>query len=102
MEKAEPKGTSLMVHLYKEEETKTKSGIILPSKVQAGKDYSQYRQGVIIAIGEGDRFNDMSEFKVGDNILFSKSGGVPVKLKNEYGEETEYLLIPYEKCVGII
>ena len=71
----------------KEEETKTRGGILLPDTAQ-----KKSQKGVVIAVGEG-KYNDNGqripmEVKVGDEVLFAKYSGTEIE---EDGKN--YLLI---------
>ncbi len=71
----------------KEEETKTKGGILLPDTAQ-----KKSQKGVVIAVGEG-KYNDNGQripmdVKVGDEVLFAKYSGTEIE---EDGKN--YLLI---------
>lgn len=71
-----PLGDKIVIELTKESE-KTKSGIILPETV----DKEKPGEGVIVAVGDGDRLKKYS-LKIGDKVLFTKYGGVDFKFDN--------------------
>ena len=79
-----------------EEETKTKSGIVLPDTAEKEKPI----RGKIIAVGPG-KFNDKGErnpiaVKVGDTVLFKKYGPDEVEIENKkylFGDEDDILAI---------
>lgn len=76
----------------KEEETKTKGGILLPDTAQ-----KKSQKGVVIAVGEG-KYNDNGqriplEVKVGDEVLFAKYSGTEIE------EEGKHYLLVTERDV---
>ncbi|MFA5114208.1 MAG: co-chaperone GroES [Candidatus Margulisiibacteriota bacterium] len=64
------------------EETKTKSGIVLPD---AAKEKPS--EGTVVAVGSGrilDNGQKVSpEVKIGDKVIYSKYGGTEVKLEGD-------------------
>lgn len=79
----------------KEEETKTKGGILLPDTAQ-----KKSQRGVVLAVGEG-KFTDAGarvpmEVKVGDEVLFAKYSGTDIE---EGGKHM--LLITERDILGI-
>ena len=95
--RALPLGTNILVNPIANER-KTDGGIILLDE----KKGNPYRKGVVEEKSkDGDKWNDMSEIRKGDVILFSQSAGVPVVLENDKGEPHAFLLVPYEKSVGV-
>jgi len=79
-----------------EEETKTKSGIIIPDSAK-----EKPAQGEIIAVGDGKVLESGTKLamnvKVGDKVLFSKYGGSEVKIDGD-----EYLIMREEDILGVI
>ena len=86
-------------HLFIEpldEETKTKSGIVLPDTVDKPKPM----KGKVIAVGPG-KMNDRGEIyamaiKVGDTVLFKKYGPDEVEIDGKkylVGDEDDILAI---------
>jgi chaperonin GroES len=79
-----------------DEETKTKSGIIIPDSAQ-----EKPSQGTVIAAGPGARDNDGRlvplDVKVGDTILFSKWSGTEIKLDGK-----ELLVMKESDILGIM
>ena len=70
-----------------EEETTTKSGIVLPDSAK-----EKPIEGEVVAVGPGKLTEDGKrvplEVKVGDKVVYSKFAGTPVKQDGE-----EYLII---------
>ena len=64
------------------EETKTKSGIVLPDTAK-----EKPSEGTVVAVGTGrilDNGQKVSlEVKIGDKVIYSKYGGSEVKIDNE-------------------
>lgn len=86
-------------HLFiepQEEETKTKSGIVLPDTAEKEKPV----QGTVIAVGPG-KMNEKGErvemsVKVGDKVLFKKYGPDEVEFDGKkylVGDEDDILAI---------
>ena len=61
-----------------EQETKTKSGIIIPDTA----DKEKPEQGKVIAVGKGDKIKKL-DLKKGDVILFSKYAGEDKKIEGK-------------------
>lgn len=63
------------------EETKTKSGIVLPDTAK-----EKPSEGTVVAVGSG-RMEDGKkvalEVKVGDKVIYSKYGGTEIKVEGE-------------------
>ncbi len=80
-----------------EQETKTKSGIIIPDTAQNEKP----TEGEVIAVGAGTRDQNGKliplDVKVGDVILFAKWGGNEIKVDGE-----EYLIIKESDVLAIV
>lgn len=80
-----------------EQETKTKSGIIIPDTAQNEKP----TEGEVIAVGTGTRDQNGKliplDVKVGDVILFAKWGGNEIKVDGE-----EYLIIKESDVLAIV
>jgi chaperonin GroES len=79
-----------------EDELKTKSGLQLSDDVK-----ERPTKGIVLAVGEG-RLNDDGKLlpmvvKVGDNILYPKYSGHPIKL-----DFIEYLILEEKEVLGII
>ena len=79
----------------KEEETKTKGGILLPDTAQ-----KKSQKGVVIAVGAGKLTDDgkrlPSEVAVGDEVLFAKYSGTDIE---EGGKN--YLLISERDILAV-
>lgn len=80
----------------KEEETKTKGGILLPDTAQ-----KKSQEGVVLAVGAGKLADNGTrmpmEVKVGDTVLFAKYSGTDVE---ENGKK--YMLITERDILGIL
>lgn len=80
-----------------EQETKTKSGIIIPDTAQQDKP----TEGEIMAIGSGSRDESGKviplDVKVGDRILFAKWGGSEIKVEGQ-----EYLIMKESDILAIV
>jgi co-chaperonin GroES (HSP10) len=96
MKRAFPLGTNVLIRPIDDERI-LPSGIILIDE----KGKSPYRKGAVEEKGGGDKWNDMSEFHKGDVVLYSKGAGVPLVRENDRGEDVTFLLIPYEKIIGV-
>jgi len=79
-----------------EVEEKTEGGIVLPDTAK-----ERPQQGEVLAVGPGRRLDDGSllplSVKVGDRVLFSKYGGVEVKVEGE-----EYLILREDDILGVL
>ena len=79
--KLKPLGSRIVVETIEQEE-KTVSGIYLPDTAK-----EKPMQGMIVAVGEGDRDDDgkriKMDVKVGDKVLFNKYSGTEVKLDDK-------------------
>ncbi len=79
-----------------EAEEKTKGGIVLPDTAK-----ERPQQGEVLAVGPGRRLDDGTlatpQVKVGDRVLFSKYGGVEVKVSGE-----EYLILREDDILGVL
>jgi chaperonin GroES len=77
------------------EETKTKSGIVLPD---AAKEKPS--EGTVVAVGTGRILDNGQkvaiEVKVGDLVIYSKYGGTEVKLDSE-----EYIILAERDILAI-
>ncbi len=85
-----------------EEEKTTKSGIVIPETAEK----EQPIKGKVIAVGPGKR-NEKGEImpmsvNVGQIVLFKKYGPDEIKLKDESGNEVEYLIADEEDILAII
>lgn len=95
--KIQPNGDRIAVKRVTEsEETKTSSGLILPS---TSKDSPE--EGIVVAVGTGYRNNDNTitplTTKVGDKVLFPKWAATSVKVDQE-----ELLFIKESEILGTI
>ena len=79
-----------------EEETTTKSGIIIPDTAK-----EKPQQGKIIAVGKGKMLENGSrvepDVKKGDKILFGKYAGSEIKVEGK-----EYLIMREDDILGVI
>jgi chaperonin GroES len=79
--KLEPLGDRIVVKPI-EEETKTRSGIIIPDTAK-----EKPQEGEVVAVGKGrvdDKGNRIApEVKVGDRVLYAKYGGSEIKINGE-------------------
>ena len=79
-----------------EEDTKTKSGIIIPDTAQ-----EKPMQGEVIAVGPGGRDESGKlipiDLKPGDTVLFGKWSGTEVKIEGE-----ELLIMKESDIMGVI
>ena len=81
----------------RKEETKTKSGIVLPDTVEKDKP----QEGTVVAVGPGKlsdsgKRTDM-QVKAGDKVLFSKYSPTEVKVEGK-----EYLMASESDILAII
>lgn len=94
--KIRPLGDHIVVKLL-EEETITKSGIVLPDTV----DKEKKAEGEVMAVGPGKILESGQrspmEVAVGQKILFKKWGGDEVEV-----DEEEYKIISQEDVLAII
>ena len=80
----------------KDEETKTKGGIVLPDT----SDKDKPMQGTVLAVGNGKYIDGKIvplQVKKGDCIVFGKYAGTNVKL-----DDDEYLVMREEDVMGVI
>jgi chaperonin GroES len=79
-----------------EEETKTKSGIIIPDTAK-----EKPLEGAVIAVGNGRRSEDGKvtplDVKKGDKILFGKYAGTEIKIDGE-----EHLILREEDVLAVL
>lgn len=80
----------------KEEETKTKGGILLPDTAQ-----KKSQEGIVLAVGAGKLADNGTrmpmEVKVGDTVLFAKYSGTDVE---ENGKK--FLLITERDILAVL
>jgi len=75
-------------------EERTKSGIVLPDSAK-----EKPQEGTVIAVGTGEISNGQRfplEVKVGDKIIYSKYGGMEVKIDNE-----EYVILSEKDILAV-
>ena len=96
MKRAIPIGTHLLVVPIREEERRSAGGIIIPNVVSGGQV-----KGVVKEKGDGDKWNDMMEIRRGDIVSYGRGAGVQVKLPNDDGVDTDYVLLDYKQLVTI-
>jgi chaperonin GroES len=91
----QPIGNRVLVELAKQAKT-TASGFIISTE-----DKTEQQKGIITAVGKGfgEEKDLMSEFQVGQNVLFGRYGGEEVK--NDSGEVT-HKIINAKDIFGII
>lgn len=93
--KLRPLQDRILVQRVKEE-TKTKSGIIIPDTAK-----EKPAEGKVVVVGEGRVSDDGKkvalEVKAGDRILFGKYSGTEVKIEGE-----EYLIMREDDVLGVI
>jgi len=71
------------------EDTKTKSGIVLPETSSADRP----QRGKVMAIGGSDKI----KVKKGQEVIFAKYSGTEIKIEKE-----EYLIIKSEDILAVI
>ncbi|MBS8122172.1 co-chaperone GroES [Candidatus Vampirococcus lugosii] len=97
MSKLYPIEDNVVVKACKEE-TKTKSGIVLPesNKEKPGK-------GEVVAVGEGKILDDGSRSKmdvnVGDIVYFTKYSPDEIEVESE-GEKVKYLVLKHSSILA--
>jgi chaperonin GroES len=91
--------SDLLLIKRREPETLSAGGIVIPDVAA-----EELQEGVVIATGPGKFYPNGKapwrrpmEVKVGDHVLFSKHGHMPVKL---YGED--YVTLHEESVVGVV
>jgi len=93
-----PLGDRILVRPIREDELKSKSGIIIPESVSQEKP----ERGKVVAIGEG-KWNEDGDrrippgVKVGDIVLFTKYSPDEIKI-----DEEEYFVLREESILAII
>ena len=97
MERAIPLGTNVLVNPI-DDERKTESGIILLTN---STDKSPFRKGAVEEKGGGNKWNDMTDVRKGDVVLYGHGAGVPVHRENDRGEDVTFLLIDYENLIAV-
>ena len=82
----QPIGNRILVELAKQAKT-TASGFIISTE-----DKTESQKGTIISIGKGfgEEKDLMSEFSIGQSIIFGKYGGE--EIKNDSGETTHKIV----------
>jgi len=95
--KIKPLSDHILIEPIKEEEEKTKSGILLPETVEKEKP----EQGRVIAVGPGKRTEEGKIIPVsvrpGQKVLFTKYGPNEIKV-----DDKEYLIAKEEDILAII
>jgi chaperonin GroES len=90
-----PLGERVVVKVL-ENETKTKSGIVLPDTAK-----EKPQMGKVLAVGPGKILDDgkkiAMEVKTGDQVLFAKYAGTEVKLDGE-----EYMILKESDILAIL
>jgi chaperonin GroES len=90
-----PLGERVVVKVLKNE-TKTKSGIVLPDTAK-----EKPQMGKVLAVGPGKVLDDGKkinmEVKAGDQVLFAKYAGTEVKLDGE-----EYMILKENDILAIL
>lgn len=89
-----PLGDKVVVKV-KEEEAKTKGGIVLPGSAQ-----EKPQQGKVIAVGSGEVIDGKKvplDVKAGDEIIYSKYAGSEITLEDE-----EFLIIRQADILAIV
>ena len=93
--KVKPIGDRVLVEPLDEKET-IKGGIIIPDTAK-----EKPQEGKIVAVGTGktDDNGKKIEFtvKVGDKVLFSKSGGTEIKV-----DDKSYLIMREDDILGVL
>ena len=89
-----PLGDRIVVKAVEAEEV-TKGGIVLPDTAQ-----EKPREGEVIAVGPGSVMETGAkapmEVKVGDKVIYSKYGGIEVKIGGE-----EYVILKQNDILAI-
>jgi chaperonin GroES len=93
-----PLGDRILVRPIREDELKSKSGIIIPESVSKEKP----ERGKVVAVGEGKWNEDGDKrippsVRVGDVVLFSKYSPDEIKM-----DEEEYFILREENILAII
>ncbi|CFX90764.1 Chaperonin Cpn10 [Syntrophomonas zehnderi OL-4] len=91
--KIQPLGDRVVVKVVEVQEEKTKSGLYVPDTAK-----EKPQEAEVLAVGPG-ALNDKGEripvdLKVGDKVIFSKYGGMEVKVDGE-----EYLILNAERDI---
>lgn len=89
-----PLGDRVVIKV-KEEEEKTKSGIVLPDTAK-----EKPQEGTVVAVGSGEIVDGKKvdlEVKEGDQVIFSKYAGTEVKLDGE-----EYLILRQSDILAVL
>ena len=83
-----PLGENVLVKIIKED-TKTKSGIVLPETATQEKP----QEGRVVALGEDKKI----KVKKGQKVIFAKYSGTELKISGE-----EYLILKNEDILAIV
>ena len=89
-----PLGSRVLIKM-KEEEEKTKSGIILAGNAQEKPQIAE-----VIEVGPGEKVDGKIEkvvVKKGDNVIVSKYSGTEVKYEGQ-----EYIIVKQEDILAIV
>lgn len=89
--KVQPLGDRVLVKPIAVEAT-TKAGIVLPDTV----DKEKKAEGEIIAIGTGEKIDDL-KLNVGDKVIFGKYSGDEIEIDKE-----EYKFLKHDEVLAII
>jgi len=93
-----PLGDKVLVKTEdKSDQSKTKSGIIIPETINKERP----EEGRVVAVGEGRRLDNGQlvplKVKKGDRVIFSKYGPDEIKIEGE-----EYLIVSESNILAII
>lgn len=89
--KIKPLGDRILVQPSTAEEV-TRSGIVLPESAEK----EQKEQGVVVAIGSGDKVKKL-HLKVGQTVVFGKYSGDEIEMDKE-----QYKFLKDEDILGIV
>ncbi len=85
----QPLGARVLVKVTPDEQTTTKSGLVLPDTAK-----EKPQRGEVVAVGEDDEFIKVT---VGDRVLFPKYTGTEIRLEDE-----DHLIIEAGDLLAII
>lgn len=87
--------------LPEKQETKRKSGIILPSSAAKDLPENKNSRGVVVERGGGIPNNPMDEFKTNGKevVVFPSGAGVPIEIQNHLGDKIEYRILKYDEIL---
>lgn len=87
----------VLVSVDSHQQSKTKSGIIIPATSKEGKPET----GIVVVTGKGDIDTPM-RYKKGDKVLFSNYAGIELELNYEGLDNNKFKIMNQMDIMGLI